>query len=179
MSRIGKKVLNVDSTVTLKLENGLLVVTGPKGTLSLNMDQGIDLQIDGNVAALVNVNKNEDLNAKHGLYRAILANMIKGVSVGFEKDLEITGVGYRVQLQGRELVFALGFSHPVKVSPPEGISFVVEGQTKIKVVGIDSQMVGQVAANLRKLRPPDAYKGKGVRYANEVIKRKAGKSVKK
>ena len=179
MSRIGKKVLKFDPKVKLKLENGLLEVTGPKGTLSLDIEQGIELQIDGDTATLVNVNDNQELNAKHGLYRAMLANMVKGVSVGFEKDLEITGVGYRVQLQGTDLVFALGFSHPVKVSPPEGISFVVEGQTKIKVVGIDSQKVGQVAANLRELRPPDAYKAKGVRYANEVIKRKAGKSVKK
>ena len=179
MSRIGKKVLKLDPKVKLKLENGLLEVTGPKGTLSLDIENGIELQLDGDSATVVNVTDNKDLNAKHGLYRAMLANMVKGVSEGFEKDLEITGVGYRVQLQGNDLVFALGFSHPVKVSPPEGISFVVEGQTKIKVVGIDSQKVDQVAANLRELRPPDAYKAKGVRYANEVIKRKAGKSVKK
>ncbi len=179
MSRIGKKVLTLDPKVNISQTGNTIEVTGPKGTLTLAIDSGIELVINGTEVSVVNTQKNNDLDAKHGLYRAILANMITGVSKGFEKNLEITGVGYRVQLQGTDLVFALGFSHPVKVSPPEGISFVVEGQTKIKVVGIDSQKVGQVAANLRELRPPDCYKAKGVKYANEVVKKKAGKSVKK
>ncbi len=177
MSRIGKKVIEVPSGVDVSLLNGEFVVTGPKGKLTFPVVEGIDLVKEGSSLTLVNNGKN--LEAKHGMYRATLANMVKGVSDGFEKELELVGVGYRVQLRGNDLVFALGFSHPVEVSPPAGISFVVEGQNKLKVQGIDCQLVGQVAANLRDIRPPDAYKAKGIRYSNEVIKKKPGKSVKK
>jgi len=179
VSRIGKKILEVPNGVEVSLESGQFVVSGPKGKLLFSVDSGIELKRDANTLSLINAEGSTDLNAKHGMYRAILANMVKGVSVGFERELELVGVGYRVQLRDKDLVFSLGFSHPVEVSPPEGISFSVEGQNKLKVTGIDCQLVGQVAANIRELRPPEAYKAKGIRYAGEVVKKKPGKSVKK
>ncbi|MGH8432293.1 MAG: 50S ribosomal protein L6, partial [Solimonas sp.] len=139
---------------------------------------GIDVQVDG-AAREVRVLRNSDLRpdrAKHGLYRALIANMIEGVTKGYEKKLEIVGTGYRVQAKGSDLEFALGYSHPVSVTAPAGITFAVEGPTKLSVSGINKQQVGEVAANIRKLRKPDPYKGKGVRYAGEVIRRKVGKA---
>lgn len=179
MSRIGKKILIVPNGVKIEIQGQNVIISGPKGSLSVELPIGLELKIQGTEGQLSNVNDASDLNAKFGLFRALLSKMMLGVSVGIKRELEIVGVGYKVQLQGNDLVFALGFSHPVKVSPSEGISFKVEGQTKIVVEGIDAQKVGQVVANIRGIRPPDAYKGKGVRYAGEIVRKKQGKSVKK
>jgi len=178
VSRIGKKIIELPQGVDVKIENLEVSVKGPKGVLNMTLIEGFSFQVEGNKLVVLNSVGSQEA-AKFGLYRSYIANMVKGVSVGFSKDLEINGVGYKVQLQGTELVFALGFSHPVKVAPPEGITFTVEGQTKIKIEGIDKQKVGQVAANIRSIRKPDAYKGKGIKYSTEVIKKKQGKSAKK
>ncbi len=179
MSRIGKKLIKKDKNVQVSFDNSIVNVQGVKGSLSLSLCEGISLAISEEIIEVVNLNQDKSLDAKHGLYRALIVNMIQGVSFGFHEDLEIIGVGYKVLLQGKSLVFSLGFSHPVVVEPPLGISFVVEGQNKIKVLGIDKEVVGQVASNIRSLKAPDAYKGKGIKYMGEFIKKKQGKSVKK
>ncbi len=180
MSRIGKKEIKLPQDVTVDVKNNNIVIKGPKGTVQETIDNGFDVVVDDSGIMKILIKASDKaLTAKHGLYRALLSNMVHGVTSGFEIDMDIVGVGYRVQLQGSDLIFSLGYSHPVKYEAPDGIKFVVEGQTKIKVVGIDKQKVGQVASELRALRSPDPYKGKGVKYAKEVIKKKQGKSVKK
>lgn len=179
MSRIGKKVINLSEGTKVQVEGSIVTLTGPKGSLSCTLDEGISVLTEGNSLKIVLSDNVSDLDAKHGLFRALIANMAKGVQTGFTQDLEIVGVGYKVQLQAPNLLFTLGFSHTVLVDPPIGISFAVEGQNKIKVIGIDKQLVGQVSANIRSLRPPDVYKGKGIRYSGEVVRKKQGKSVKK
>jgi len=153
-----------------------VTVKGPKGTLSLEVAVPIEVAQDGGVITVTRPSDEGEIRALHGLSRSLIANMVTGVTQGYSKTMEIVGVGYRVQAKGGDLEFALGFSHPVLVRPPEGVAFRVETPTRFVVEGIDKQQVGEVAANIRKLRKPDPYKGKGVRYSGEQIRRKAGKA---
>ena len=176
MSRIGKAPITVPSGVDVTVDGQNVTVKGPKGTLSHQVDEPITVSIDDGVLSVQRPDDERESRALHGLSRSLLNNLVQGVSQGYERKLEIHGVGYRVQLRGSDLEFALGFSHPVKIAPPEGITFAVESPTRFSVQGIDKQLVGQVAANIRWLRRPDPYKGKGVRYAGEQIRRKVGKT---
>jgi len=179
MSRIGRMPITVPAGVEVTIDGALVTVKGPKGTLSLSVASPIVVeQADGQ---LVVTRPNDERNSRalHGLSRTLVSNMVLGVTVGYSKTLEISGTGYRVVANGNTLEFALGFSHPVKVDAPAGITFTVDNPTRFHVSGIDKQQVGEVSANLRKLRKPDPYKAKGVRYQNEVIRRKAGKAGKK
>ncbi|NLU77077.1 50S ribosomal protein L6 [Micromonospora sp. HNM0581] len=180
MSRIGRKSIPVPSGVDVTIDGRTVKVKGPKGELSHTLAEPITIERveDGQLS----VNRpNDERKAKelHGLSRTLVANMIVGVTEGYRKSLEIAGTGYRVTAKGKDLEFALGFSHPVQVQAPEGITFTVERPTLFHVAGIDKQLVGEVAANIRKIRPPEPYKGKGVKYQGEVIRRKAGKAGKK
>ena len=177
MSRIGRLPITVPSGVEVSIDSDLVTVKGPKGTLEHRVAAPITVEKaeDGTIA-VKRPNDERQCRALHGLTRTLVANMVAGVTQGYTKKLEIVGTGYRVQAKGTDLEFALGFSHPVVIPAPEGISFAVETPTKFSVSGIDKQQVGEVAANLRKLRKPDPYKGKGVRYEGEVIRRKAGKA---
>jgi large subunit ribosomal protein L6 len=177
MSRIGRMPISVPSGVDVAIDGRDVTVTGPKGTLALTIAEPIDVRREDD--GTLSVTRPDDENrsrALHGLSRTLVANMVTGVTEGYSKNLEIVGVGYRVQARGSNLEFALGFSHPVVIEPPAGITFAVETPTRFSVSGIDKQKVGEVAANLRKLRKPDPYKGKGVRYQGEVIRRKVGKA---
>ena len=176
MSRIGKKPIPVPKGVTVKVEPGLVEVKGPKGTLRQLVPPGVRFDVSG--AELVARLEREDpaLGKFHGLARSLMANAVAGVTAGFKKELDIVGVGYRAEVKGRQVIFALGFSHPVVFDIPAGIDVAIEKQTHITVTGIDRQAVGQVAANIRRLRKPDPYKQKGVRYTGEVLKKKAGKT---
>jgi large subunit ribosomal protein L6 len=177
MSRIGKLPIPVPSGVDVKIDGQQISVRGPKGTLAHTIAEPITVERDEDgILAVKRPDDERRSRALHGLTRSLVNNLVVGVTEGYEKKLEIHGVGYRVLLKGSDLEFSLGFSHPVKISPPEGITFVVEGPTKFSVQGIDKQRVGEVAANIRKLRKPDPYKGKGVRYAGEKIRRKVGKT---
>jgi large subunit ribosomal protein L6 len=177
MSRIGRMPIPVPSGVDVAIEGRDVTVTGPRGTLALTISEPIDIRReDDGTLSVIRPDDENRTRALHGLSRSLVANMVTGVTEGYQKNLEIVGVGYRVQARGPNLEFALGFSHPVVVEPPDGITFAVETPTRFSVSGIDKQKVGEVAANLRKLRKPDPYKGKGVRYQGEVIKRKVGKA---
>jgi large subunit ribosomal protein L6 len=176
MSRIGKLPIPVPTGVEVKIDGSNVEVKGPKGTLSLTVASPITVALeDGNIVV---TRPDDERNSRslHGLTRTLIANQVTGVTQGFSKGLEIVGTGYRVTAKGSDIEFALGYSHPILVQPPQGITFTVEGNTKVTVSGIDKQAVGEVAANIRKLRKPEPYKGKGVRYAGEVVRRKAGKS---
>ncbi len=175
MSRIGRKPISLPDSVTVELAPGRVAVKGPKGDLSqsLSTDMKVE-QGDGTVTVTRPTDRGEH-RALHGLTRSLIANMVEGVTEGFEKRLEIQGVGYRAQLKGKGLELALGYSHPVSVEAPEGIEFEVPQPTEIIVRGIDKQLVGQVAADIRKRRPPEPYKGKGIRYRDEHVMRKVGK----
>jgi large subunit ribosomal protein L6 len=176
MSRIGKLPIPVPSGVDVAIEGQIITVKGPKGTLNHTVAEPITVaQSDGELL-VVRPDDERESKALHGLSRTLIANMVVGVTAGYTKNLEIVGTGYRVAAKGSDLEFALGFSHPVLVPAPEGISFKVENPTHFLVEGIDKQKVGEVAANIRKLRKPDPYKGKGVRYQGEVVRRKAGKT---
>jgi large subunit ribosomal protein L6 len=180
MSRIGKLPITVPAGVDVSLDAGTVTVKGPKGTLSHRVAEPIAVQRGDNGDVLVTRPDDERTSrALHGLTRSLIANMVTGVTQGYEKKLEIVGTGYRVLARGQALEFALGYSHPITVDPPDGVTFTVEAPTRFTVAGIDKQQVGEVAANLRKLRKPDPYKGKGVRYAGEQVKRKVGKAGKK
>jgi large subunit ribosomal protein L6 len=176
MSRIGKAPIAVPSGVDVTVDGRKVTVKGPKGTLSHEVDEPITVSVDDGVLSVQRPDDERESRALHGLSRSLINNLVQGVSQGYERKLEIHGVGYRVQLRGQDLEFALGFSHPVKITPPDGITFAVESPTRFSVQGIDKQLVGQVAANIRWLRRPDPYKGKGVRYAGEQIRRKVGKT---
>jgi large subunit ribosomal protein L6 len=179
MSRIGRLPVNVPAGVDVTINGAEVTVKGPKGTLTHNVAAPIAVAKEEGQVVVTRPNDERNSRALHGLTRTLIANMVQGVTEGYQKTLEISGTGYRVAAQGNGLEFALGYSHPIKVEAPEGISFNVETPTKLHVVGIDKQKVGEVAANLRKLRKPDPYKAKGVRYSDEVIRRKAGKAGKK
>ncbi|HEY2490565.1 MAG TPA: 50S ribosomal protein L6 [Streptosporangiaceae bacterium] len=176
MSRIGRMPVSVPSGVTVAIDGREVTVTGPKGTLQHNVAAPIDVSQSDGVLTVTRPNDEGQVRALHGLSRTLIANMITGVTEGYRKTLEIVGVGYRVQARGQDLEFSLGFSHPVTVAPPDGISFRVEAPTRFVVEGIDKQQVGETAANIRKLRKPDPYKGKGVRYQGEQVRRKVGKA---
>jgi large subunit ribosomal protein L6 len=180
MSRIGRKPIPVPSGVEITIDGQTVKVRGPKGQLAHTLAEPITAE-RANDGTLAVVRPNDERRAKelHGLSRTLVANMIVGVTEGYRKSLEIAGTGYRVQAKGSDLEFALGFSHPVLVAAPDGITFNVERPTLFHVSGIDKQQVGEVAANIRKIRPPEPYKGKGVKYVGEVIRRKAGKAGKK
>jgi large subunit ribosomal protein L6 len=176
MSRIGRLPVVIPGGVDVTIEGREVTVQGPKGRLSLQLAPPIEISQSDGTLSVTRPNDEGEVRALHGLSRSLVANMVTGVTEGYSKILEIVGVGYRVQARGADLEFALGYSHPVKVSPPEGITFRVETPTRLVVEGIDKQQVGEVAANIRKLRKPDPYKGKGVRYSGEQIRRKAGKA---
>ncbi|AJR15554.1 50S ribosomal protein L6 [Leptospira interrogans] len=179
MSRIGKAEIKLPDKVEVKQENANIKVKGPLGELSTPIFEGLSVKNENGIIKLERSNEDQKVVALHGLTRALLMNCVKGVSQGWEKNLEITGVGYRAQKRGEDLVMSLGFSHEVVYKAPKGIKIDVQEQLKIKVSGIDKQLVGQVAADIRSKRPPEPYKGKGIKYAEEFIKKKAGKTGKK
>jgi len=180
MSRIGRKPIAVPSGVSVNISGSTVTVKGPKGELSHTVADPIRVE-HGDDGQLSVIRPDDERRSKelHGLSRTLISNMVVGVTEGYRKSLEIAGTGYRVVAKGSDLEFALGFSHPVLVTPPPGITFTVERPTLFHVAGIDKQQVGEVAANIRKIRPPEPYKGKGVKYQGEVIRRKAGKAGKK
>jgi large subunit ribosomal protein L6 len=176
MSRIGRLPVTIPSGVQVDVDGRAVTVQGPKGTLQLTVADPIDVVYEDGVIRVTRPNDEGPVRALHGLSRTLIANMVTGVTDGYRKTLEIVGVGYRVAAKGKDLEFSLGFSHPVVVTPPEGITFRVEAPTRFVVEGIDKQLVGETAARIRKLRKPDPYKAKGVRYQGEVIRRKVGKA---
>ena len=177
MSRIGKKEITLPKGVEVSKNGNAVMVKGPKGTLTTQLIQGIDVKIENNVVAFTRSDEEKKSRAFHGLVRALVANNVRGVTEGFKKELDIVGVGYRAEVKGKEVVFQLGYSHPVRFAVPKGIDIAVDAKTgHITVTGIDKQQVGQTAAEIRALREPDPYKGKGIKYSDEVIRRKAGKA---
>ncbi|MGI6665250.1 MAG: 50S ribosomal protein L6 [Christensenellaceae bacterium] len=177
MSRIGKLPVELPSTVNAVINaNNQVVVKGPNGELSDTFNPDLKIQLEDNIIVVTRPSDRKEHRALHGLTRALIANMVEGVSQGFTRELEIVGVGYRAQLSGKNLVLNVGYSHPVEIVPPEGVSFEVPANTQIFVKGADKQKVGQVAANIRKVRPPEPYKGKGIRYKDEYVARKVGKT---
>jgi large subunit ribosomal protein L6 len=176
MSRIGRLPVPIPSGVDVAIDGQAVTVNGPKGTLALTVAEPITVVQEDSVIRVTRPSDEGKVRALHGLSRTLIANMVTGVTQGFSKTLEIVGVGYRVQAKGKDLEFSLGFSHPVLITPPEGITFRVEAPTRFVVEGIDKQLVGETAARIRKLRKPDPYKAKGVRYQGEVIRRKVGKA---
>ncbi|XVJ51131.1 MAG: 50S ribosomal protein L6 [Vampirovibrio sp.] len=179
MSRIGKNPILIPSGVTITIDENLVTVKGPKGQLTLQVRSEMGLQLEGNTLVVMPNGETRLHRSLHGLTRTLIDNMVIGVSVGFSKNLELVGVGYRAAATSSMLTLQLGYSHPVEIVLPEGIEAKVEANTKLSISGIDKQAVGDIAALVRSKRPPEPYKGKGVRYANEVVRRKAGKSGKK
>jgi len=176
MSRIGRLPITIPDKVKVNVQPGLVHVEGPKGKVTQKLDREMKITVAEGQVRVERPNDSRRSRQLHGLSRTLVANMITGVTTGYSKALEISGVGYRVQAKGSNLEFSLGFSHPITVSPPEGITLRVESPTRLVVEGIDKQQVGEVAANIRKLRKPDPYKGKGLRYSGEHIRRKVGKA---
>lgn len=176
MSRIGRLPITVPAGVEVKVDGNVVSVKGAKGELTHSVASPIQVALDESTLTVSRPNDERESRSLHGLTRTLINNMIVGVTEGYKKNLEIVGTGYRVQAKGSDLEFALGYSHPVAIKAPEGITFAVEGPTKLSVSGINKQQVGEVAANIRKLRKPDPYKGKGIRYAGEQIRRKVGKA---
>ncbi|RMF62654.1 MAG: 50S ribosomal protein L6 [Cyanobacteria bacterium J069] len=179
MSRIGKRPISVPQKVTVTLDGQHVVVKGPKGELSRVLPPEVEVLQEGETILVNRRNESRAARQRHGLCRTLVANMVEGVSQGFQRKLEIQGVGYRAQIQGRNLNLIVGYSHPVLIEPPEGVQFAVENNTNILVSGIDKEIVGNIAAQVRAVRPPEPYKGKGIRYAGELVRRKAGKAGKK
>ena len=175
MSRIGKQPIAVPEGVTVTVEPELVRVNGPKGELAERVSRDMSVEKEDGEVRIVRPSDRGEHRALHGLTRSLISNMVEGVTNGFEKRLEIQGVGYRAQLQGKKLVMSLGFSHPVEVEAPEGVEFEVPSPTEIVVRGISKQVVGEIAAQIRKKRPPEPYKGKGIRYSREYVQRKVGK----
>ncbi|PRY67568.1 large subunit ribosomal protein L6 [Glaciihabitans tibetensis] len=176
MSRIGRLPISIPAGVDITVDGSAVTVKGPKGELTLSVASPIEVKKEDGQILVTRPDDERASRSLHGLTRTLIANQIIGVTEGYKKGLEIVGTGYRVAAKGDSIEFALGFSHSITVAPPAGISFTVEGNNKLTVSGIDKQAVGEVAANIRKLRKPEPYKGKGVRYAGEVVRRKAGKS---
>ncbi|GMA91174.1 50S ribosomal protein L6 [Homoserinibacter gongjuensis] len=176
MSRIGRLPIDVPANVTVTIDGQNVAVKGPKGELALTVASPIEVKLEDAQVLVTRPDDERESRSLHGLTRTLIANQIIGVTEGYSKSLEVVGTGYRVAAKGSSVEFALGFSHSITVDPPAGITFEVEGNNKLHVRGIDKQAVGEVAANIRKLRKPEPYKGKGVRYAGEVVRRKAGKA---
>lgn len=176
MSRIGNMPILIPTGVSVEKAEGNLVVNGPKGAISEKIDNLIDLKMEGDQLRLSRKNESKKAKSLHGLFRNLIANHIQGVTEGWSKGLELVGVGFRASGGGDKLNLSIGFSHTVEVSAPEGVTFEIRDNTKIKVSGINKQLVGQIAANIKKIRPPDAYKGKGIRYEGEQVRRKPGKT---
>jgi large subunit ribosomal protein L6 len=176
MSRIGKQLISIPDGVTVSVTDGEIQVKGPKGTLSTTVPEGISASVADGSLSLARPDDTKPSRSRHGLARALANNMVVGVSEGFSKVLEIEGVGYRADVKGKTLNLLLGFSHPVDVPIPEGLTVAVEANTRVTIEGSDKQAVGQFAADIRSLRPPEPYKGKGVRYSDEHIRRKVGKA---
>lgn len=179
MSRIGKRPISIPQKVTITIADQHVAVKGPKGELSRTLPPEVEVLQEGETLIVNRRNESRAARQRHGLCRTLVANMVEGVSQGFQRKLEIQGVGYRAQAQGRNLNLVVGYSHPVLIEPPEGIQFVVDGNTNITVTGIDKEIVGNIAAQIRAVRPPEPYKGKGIRYSGELVRRKAGKTGKK
>jgi large subunit ribosomal protein L6 len=177
MSRIGNRPIPVPNGVEIEITDGNAVtVKGPKGTLTQDLSPAMSLTRDNGTVLVARPNNERDNRSLHGLTRTLLNNMVVGVTDGYKRDLEIQGVGYRAALDGSTLVLSVGFSHPVRMTPPDGVTYTLDGNTRLSVVGIDKQLVGEEAARIRRVRPPEPYKGKGIRYAGEQVRRKAGKA---
>lgn len=176
MSRIGNKVITIPAGVEVNLDDNFATVKGPKGELKQQFDKDMTFNIEGSEITVVRPSDSKRHRTVHGTTRAILANMVEGVSTGFKKELELIGVGYRAQMQGKKLVLSVGYSHPVEFEEIEGIKLGVEGNTKVSIEGINKEVVGQYAAKVRAVRPPEPYKGKGIRYVGEYVRRKEGKT---
>lgn len=177
MSRVGKKIIEVPANVTVTVDaNNTVTVKGPKGELVRSFHQDMKIEQEGNVITVTRPSESKEHRTNHGTTRALLANMVTGVSAGFEKALELIGVGYRAQLQGKKLVLNVGYSHPVEFTPEDGLEIEVPSNTKIIVKGISKERVGALASNIRDVRPPEPYKGKGIRYEGEYVRRKEGKT---
>ena len=176
MSRIGNKVITVPAGVEVNIVDNLATVKGPKGELKQQFDRDMTFNIEGSEITVVRPSDSKRHRTVHGTTRAILANMVEGVSAGFKKELELIGVGYRAQMQGKKLVLSVGYSHPVEFEEIDGIKLGVEGNTKVSIEGINKEVVGQYAAKVRAVRPPEPYKGKGIRYVGEYVRRKEGKT---
>lgn len=176
MSKVGRKHVTLPAGVTITVDKDLITVKGAKEALSLKRARNINVEVEGNEVIVTRDNDGKAARAAHGMTRAIIANMVTGVTEGYTKTLEIVGVGYRAAMQGSKLVLSLGYSHPVEVTPPAGITFAVDGNTTVLVKGADKQVVGQVASEIRAWRAPEPYKGKGIRYKGEFVRRKAGKA---
>lgn len=178
MARIGKRILEVPKGVEVKFNAGILSVKGPKGTLTREIAAEVKVLIEAGKVSLTCEKNDPKFLALHGLFNSLIKNMLDGVTKGFEKELEMVGVGYRAQMQGKKLQLSAGFSHPIEIEPPVGIDFEVIGGTKIKIKGADRQKVGQIAAEIRDIREVEPYKGKGIKYTGETVRRKAGKAAK-
>lgn len=176
MSRIGNKVITIPAGVEVSINDNFATVKGPKGELKQQFDKDMTFNIEGSEITVVRPSDSKRHRTVHGTTRAILANMVEGVSAGFKKELELIGVGYRAQMQGKKLVLSVGYSHPVEFEEIEGITLGVEGNTKVSIEGINKEVVGQYAAKVRAVRPPEPYKGKGIRYVGEYVRRKEGKT---
>lgn len=179
MSRIGKRPISIPQKVTVSIDGQTVVVKGPKGELSRTLPSGVVVEQDSDSVLIKRADESRTARQRHGLSRTLVANMVEGVSNGFERRLEIQGVGYRAQVQGRNLILNVGYSNPVTIEPPDGIQFAVENNTNVIVSGINKEIVGNIAAKVRAVRPPEPYKGKGIRYSGEFVRRKAGKAGKK
>ncbi len=179
MSRIGKRAIPLPDKVTVTIEGQTVAVKGPKGELSRVLPSGVFVEQEEKTLKVNRVNDSRTARERHGLCRTLVSNMVEGVSQGYTRRLEIQGVGYRAAVQGQKLVLSMGYSHPVEMDPPQGIQFAVENNTNVIVTGIDKELVGNTAARIRAVRPPEPYKGKGIRYAGEQVRRKAGKTGKK
>ncbi|HEY9861146.1 MAG TPA: 50S ribosomal protein L6 [Candidatus Obscuribacterales bacterium] len=179
MSRIGKRPISIPQKVTVTIEGQQVAVQGPKGELSRTLPNEVIVEQEGETLLVKRRDESRAARQRHGLCRTLVSNMVEGVSQGFQRRLEIQGVGYRAQVQGRNLVLNVGYSHPVQIEPPDGVQMAVENNTNVVVSGIDKEIVGNIAARIRAVRPPEPYKGKGIRYAGEFVRRKAGKAGKK
>jgi len=178
MSRIGKRPILIPAKVTIDINESHLTVKGPKGTLERDLPEKVKVEQDGEILNVIRQDESRTARERHGLVRTLVANMVEGVSKGFEKRLDIQGVGYRAQAQGTKITLNLGYSKPVEMAMPDGIQVAVENNTQVIVTGIDKELVGNMAAKIRATRPPEPYKGKGVRYLGEFVRRKAGKTAK-
>jgi large subunit ribosomal protein L6 len=177
MSRIGNQPITVPANVEIEIgDENFVTVTGPRGTLSQRLSPQMQVQRENGTLSVQRPDNDRQHRSLHGLTRTLLNNMVIGVTEGYKRDLEIQGVGYRAALDGKVLVLSVGFSHPVRMTPPDGIAYTLDGTTRISVIGIDKQAVGEEAARIRRVRPPEPYKGKGIRYAGERVRRKAGKA---